>query len=132
MKQRKMDYKNKISLFLKSLQQPILQIIFYLMIYELIIASFISKGFLKMNLGLGIASRYLFYLYVILSLVLLFVTFLQKTNRFIYSFILIIAFFIISFYNLKDSTLFALLIWANVVLSTFLAYLVTSKSIRKR
>ncbi len=117
----------KPSPILESLKQPFLQVIFYVLIYEVIIMNFISEGFIKMNLALGITAIYLFYLYVILSLVLFLMTYLLKMNRFINSVILIIFFFVISFYSVKDSQSFALLIWANVAVSTFVSYFIISK-----
>jgi hypothetical protein len=112
---------------LRSVKQPLLQVVLYVLIYETIIRNFISSGFVKMNLALGITSEYLFYLYVILSSVLLIVVYYQKANKFKYSGLLTIAFIAISFSSLMDSKTFALIVWANVIISTFLTYFVVGK-----
>jgi hypothetical protein len=70
----RINYLNRISILLRSVRQPLLQVVLYVLIYEIIIRSLISIGFLKMNLVLGITAEYLFYLYVILSTVLLVVS----------------------------------------------------------
>ncbi len=122
-----MDYRKEIELLLRSLRQPLLQVILYTGFYDLIIRILMSTGFIKMDIGLGIASRYLFYLYIILSLLLLFVLYFQKVNRTLYSIILIFVFFAISFYSLMNSKLFALLISFNALISMYLSHLIIIK-----
>jgi hypothetical protein len=123
-----MGYNNKISLGFTALKQPALQVILYLVIYEVAIRSLVSDGVLEMNLALGITVTYLFYLYITLSLLLLIVVYFQRRNRFVYSGVLAVLFCVISFYGLKEFELLALLISLIALVSTFLSYLVLNKS----
>lgn len=90
----------KVATFLK---QPILQIIFYILLYEIILKVLKKMDFIRMNISIGISTKYLFYLYLILSLFLSITILISKKNKFAYSISFLILFIsiIISLFGIK-------------------------------
>jgi hypothetical protein len=78
------------------LQQPLLQIILYIFIYELLLMILEKTGVFKMNLSIGITSKYLFYLFIFLSIVLSIILFITKVSKLSYAIILALLYIFIS------------------------------------
>jgi len=68
----------KIPIWLK---QPITQVIFYVILYELLLRILKSNSLIKVTTSIGITSRYLFYLFLLCSIILsLFLYFKGKSK----------------------------------------------------
>lgn len=109
----------KIPIWLK---QPLLQIVLYIFLYELTLIILKTTGIFKMNLSIGIASKYLFYLFIILSIILSIVLFITKRSKLFYGIILASLYIFISilFFGIKTKFNILILIISTVsILSSY-------------
>lgn len=103
------------------LRQPLLQILIYVLLYELILKILKSSKLIKMNLNIGITAHYLFYLFLIFSLFFSLFLLLLKKSKLSHSLILclIYEFTIILFFGINK---IVGLVFIISILSILLSY----------
>lgn len=103
------------------LRQPLLQILIYVILYELILRILKSSKLIKMNLNIGITAYYLFYLFLIFSLIFSIFLFFFKKSKLLHSITLSIffGFTIILFFGFNKMVGFVFIISITSVLLSY-------------
>jgi len=119
-----MVYKSKIFQILFWFR-PLIQVMIYLLIYELSIWIIKNLGLLKINLGFGITSKYLFYLYISMSVLLFVIQLFLKKDKLSHFIVFMLGFMVFSLVFFVDAPKFTLIIWFDVLTSLVVYYLFT-------
>jgi hypothetical protein len=105
----------------KYLFHSLLQILFYIVFYEVII----SLNIIDINLSLGITSKYVFHLFVFLSIIVSVFYILLKKYNFSIVFVLLLLFVLTTSIDILSSKKILFLCWLIATISSVLAYTVT-------
>jgi len=119
-----MVYKSKIFQILFWFR-PLIQVMIYLLIYDLSIWIIKNLSLLKINLGFGITSKYLFYLYILMSILLFVVQLFWKKDKLSHFVLFMLGFLVFSFVFFLEAPKFTLIIWFDVLASLVVYYLFT-------
>lgn len=115
---------NQISRFF-WLKQLLIQVVVYISLYELL--KLISV--IDFNLNLGITSKYLFYLFLTLSIILSLIILVTKKCNLYYIISFILVFIFVSGYDFFSAPKFMSLVWIISLISTLIAYYINLKSL---
>lgn len=110
------------------LKQMVIQIALYISLYELLKLI----NIVDFNLHLGITSRYLFYLYVILSFILGFIILFTKRCNIYYILSFILIFVIISVFDFLSAPKLISLIWVISFISILVTYYLNHELDKRR
>jgi hypothetical protein len=112
--------------YYKYLFHSLLQILFYIVFYEVII----SLNIIDFNLALGITSKYVFHLFVFLSIIVSVIYILLKKYNFSIVYVLLLLFILVSSIEILSSKKVLFFCWLIATISSFLAYVITKYFIK--
>lgn len=103
----------KIPIWIK---QPVVQIVIYVLLYELLLRVLKHYELVRLDLNTGISLKYSFYIFLLFSFILLILLFFQKKARLRYTIILLTSYLIFSliFFGLASRLVILMLVIAIV------------------
>lgn len=107
--------------------QVLLQIVLFIMTYEIIHALLVKLEYLSFNLSMGVAIHFLLYVYIILSIVFWFALQLIKESKLVYTVIFIICCIVVSLIDNSIINKMTLIFWFITVISSLLSYFICNR-----